>query len=120
MATKIGTNNSDTLTGTAGADTIAGRGGNDTIAGRGGNDSLTGGAGADVFVFQAAGGNGLDTILDFNPEIDTLRIETGDLDFGPHDVWYESRNAGDLLVVMDTNGNGNSDDNMGSDHSGPL
>ena len=82
MATKIGTNNSDTLTGTAGADTIAGRGGNDTIAGRGGNDSLTGGAGADVFVFQAAGGKGLDTILDFNPEIDTLRIETGDLDFG--------------------------------------
>ena len=105
-----GTNNNDPLTGTAGADTINGLGGNDTIDGLGGDDTLSGGAGADIFVFQAAGGNGFDTILDFDPESDTFRIETGDLDFGPDNVWYVGPNNGDLRVVMDTNGNGQRDD----------
>ena len=44
------------------------------------------------------------------PEIDTFRIETGDLDFGPGNVWYVGPNNGDLRVVMDTNGNGQRDD----------
>ena len=110
MATINGTNNNDTLTGTTGADTINGLGGNDTIDGLGGDDTLSGGAGADIFVFQASGGNGFDTITDFDPEIDTFRIETGDLDFGPDNVWYVGPNNGDLRVVMDTNGNGQRDD----------
>ena len=110
MATINGTNNNDTLTGTTGADTINGLGGNDTIDGLGGDDTLSGGAGADIFVFQASGGNGFDTILDFDPEIDTFRIETGNLDFGPDNVWYVGPNNGDLRVVMDTNGNGQRDD----------
>ena len=110
MANIDGTNNNDTLTGTAGADTINGLGGNDTIDGLGGDDTLSGGAGADIFVFQASGGNGFDTITDFDPEIDTFRIETGDLDFGPDNVWYVGPNNGDLRVVMDTNGNGQRDD----------
>ena len=111
MATINGTNNNDTLSGTTGADTINGLGGNDTIDGLGGDDTLSGGAGADIFVFQASGGNGFDTITDFDPEIDTFRIETGDLDFGPDNVWYVGPNNGDLRVVMDTNGNGERDDN---------
>ena len=106
MATINGTNNNDTLTGTAGADTINGLGGNDTIDGLGGDDTLSGGAGADIFVFYAAGGHGYDTILDFDPEIDTFRIETGDLDFGPDDVLYYAPGDGDLWVVPDTNGDG--------------
>ena len=109
MADIDGTNNGETLDGTAGADTINGLGGDDTIDGLGGDDTLTGGAGADVFVFQAAGGNGFDTITDFDPEIDTFRIETGDLDFGPDNVWYVGPANGDLRVVMDTNGNGQRD-----------
>ena len=68
------------------------------------------GAGADIFVFQASGGNGFDTITDFDPESDTFRIETGDLDFGPDNVWYVGPANGDLRVVMDTNGNGQRDD----------
>ena len=110
MADIDGTNNDDTLTGTAGADTINGLGGDDTIDGLGGDDTLTGGAGADVFVFQASGGNGFDTITDFDPEIDTFRIETDGLDFGPDSVWYVGPANGDLRVVMDTNGNGRRDD----------
>ena len=110
MANISGTNDNNNLSGTAGADTINGLGGNDTIDGLAGDDTLSGGAGADIFVFQAAGGNGLDTILDFDPEIDTFRIETGDLDFGPDNVWYVGPNNGDLRVVMDTNGNGQRDD----------
>ena len=110
MATINGTNSNDTLTGTTGADTIDGLGGDDTIDGLGGDDTLTGGAGADIFVFRASGGNGFDTITDFDPEIDTFRIDTGDLDFGPDSVWYVGPNNGDLRVVMDTNGNGQRDD----------
>ena len=110
MADINGTNNNDTLTGTGGADTIDGLGGNDTINGLGGDDTLRGGPGADVFVFQASGGNGFDTIVDFDPEIDTFRIEIGDLDFGADDVWYVGPANGDLRVVMDTNGNGQRDD----------
>ena len=101
MADITGTDGNDTLTGTAGADTIDGRGGDDT---------LTGAAGADVFVFRAAGGNGFDTITDFDPDVDIFRIETGDPDFGPDNVWYVGPGNGDLRVVMDTNGNGRRDD----------
>ncbi len=110
MANLDGTGNNDILNGTAGADTINGLDGNDTIDGHEGNDTLSGGSGADIFVFHAAGGNGFDTIDDFDPEIDTFRIETGDLDFGPNNVWYVGPANGDLRVVMDTNGNGQRDD----------
>ena len=110
MATINGTNSNDTLTGTTGADTIDGLGGDDTIDGLGGDDTLTGGVGADIFVFRASGGNGFDTITDFDPEVDTFRIDTGGLDFGPDNVWYVGPANGDLRVVMDTNGNGQRDD----------
>ena len=79
MADITGTGRNETLTGTAG---------DDTINGLGGDDTLSGGSGADVFVFQA-GGNGLDTITDFDPAVDTFRIATGDLDVDTDNVWYE-------------------------------
>ena len=44
------------------------------------------------------------------PKSDTFRIETGGLDFGPDNVWYVGPANGDLRVVMDTNGNGQRDD----------
>ena len=100
MADITGTGNDDTLTGTAG---------DDTIEGLGGNDTLSGGGGADVFVFQAAGGNGLDTITDFDPATDTLQIVTGSLNFGKDNVWHVGPGNGDLRVVLDTNGNGQRD-----------
>ena len=98
------------ITGTGGNDTLTGTTGDDTINGLGGDDTLSGGSGADVFVFQAAGGNGLDVITDFDPAVDTFRIETGNLDFDADNVWYEMRDNQDIRVIMDTNGNGQWDD----------
>ena len=103
------------ITGTSGNDTLTGTAGDDTINGLGGNDTLSGGSGADVFVFQAAGGNGLDTITDFDPAEDTIQIVTGNLNFGKDNVWYEyiggsDRSSQDIRVIMDTNGNGRWDD----------
>ncbi|MBE2894716.1 vWA domain-containing protein, partial [Spirabiliibacterium falconis] len=49
-----------------GNDIINGGIGDDIIIGGAGNDTLTGGAGADQFVYNLKGGNGDDTITDFN------------------------------------------------------
>ena len=111
MATLNGTDGDDVLTGTESADTIDGRGGSDTINGLGGNDTLRGGPGADTFVFRAAGGNGSDTLPDFDPVYDTLRIESDDPNLGPYyHADLVAPGNGDLRVVMDTNGNGQTDD----------
>ena len=55
----------DVLYGHAGNDTLNGAGGADYLNGGTGNDTLTGGSGADRFVFRT--GDGLDTVVDFNP-----------------------------------------------------
>ncbi len=69
------------ITGTGGNETLTGTAGDDTINGLGGDDTLKCGSGAEVFVFQTAGGNGLDTITDFDPAVDTVRKETGNWTF---------------------------------------
>lgn len=82
----------------------------DILAGDAGDNYLEGFDGNDVFVFQAEGGNGLDTIADFEIGVDTIRIESSSRNFGPDDVWYVN-DSGDLHVVMDTNDNGQRDSN---------
>ena len=68
----------DTLWGGKGADTVNGGAGNDFISGDTGNDLLTGGAGSDTFYFASIGGNGdLDTITDFAPGEDKIRMKQG-------------------------------------------
>jgi Ca2+-binding RTX toxin-like protein len=59
MATKKGTNNSETLKGTSSDDVLLGRGGDDTLIGSGRNDTLKGGDGSDELI----GGKGNDLIL---------------------------------------------------------
>lgn len=74
----------DRLTGDAGANVLAGGAGADFLDGGAGNDRLIGGAGADVFVFRAGGGT--DTITDFTPGADRLRIDAAALgDSAPED-----------------------------------
>lgn len=59
------------LTGNAGNNVLNAGAGNDTLNGGLGNDSLRGGAGADTFIYTA----GRDIILDFQDDIDTIRLD---------------------------------------------
>ncbi len=65
----------DFLYGGRGDDLILGGLGNDFLAGDRGNDTLTGGAGADTFFIT--GLEGVDTLTDFNPREDQLRLRDG-------------------------------------------
>jgi hypothetical protein len=83
-----GTTDADSYNGLAGADLLLGEGGNDwlaggpeadTLNGGEGEDLLTGGSGADHFLFTSGSpfiGSqlGVDTLLDFNPSEDRLRL----------------------------------------------
>jgi uncharacterized repeat protein (TIGR02059 family) len=71
-----GESGSDILKGGDGHDTINGGSGNDVLYGGMGKDVLTGGSGRDTFVFDTKFGKGeFDTIKDFNPWEDTIRLE---------------------------------------------
>lgn len=63
----------NSLTGNALANLLRGGPGADTLAGGAGDDLLEGGAGADLFVL--APGTGQDTIMDFTPGLDRIRLE---------------------------------------------
>jgi len=72
----FGRQGNDVLEGNQGADFLDGGMGNDSLFGGLGNDQLRGGLGNDVFVFRK--GFDQDVILDFQDNIDTIRL----LDFG--------------------------------------
>ncbi len=63
----------DTLQGGKGRDVLWGGKGRDVLNGGLGNDKLTGGVGQDVFVFKNNGGQ--DRIMDFQDDIDTIRLD---------------------------------------------
>lgn len=71
-----GDSGNDILKSGDGHDTINGGSGNDVIYGGKGKNILTGGSGRDTFVFDTKLGKGeIDTIRDFNPWEDTIRLE---------------------------------------------
>jgi uncharacterized repeat protein (TIGR02059 family) len=71
-----GDSGNDILKGGDGHDTINGGSGNDVLYGGKGKDILTGSSGRDTFVFDTKLGKGeIDTIRDFNPWEDTIRLE---------------------------------------------
>ena len=71
-----GNTGNNTLKGLDGADIIKGLDGNDVIYGGNGIDALLGGAGLDTFVFNVTvDAANRDTISDFNPVQDTLRLD---------------------------------------------
>lgn len=73
----LGNSGNDGLYGGSGNDTLQGGGGNDQLAGGTGNDRLTGNAGVDHFVFNTSlnAGANLDTLVDFTPGTDTIRLD---------------------------------------------
>ena len=73
-----GGDGNDSLFGGKGNDTVDGGAGDDFISGDRGSDVLTGGAGRDTFYFASAGGSdfGVDTITDFTPIDDKIRLKT--------------------------------------------
>ena len=66
-----GGNGADRLAGEQGADHLFGGAGNDILSGGSGSDLLSGGAGADNFIFN----HGADVILDFQDNLDTIRVD---------------------------------------------
>jgi VCBS repeat-containing protein len=92
--------------GSDGNDMITGTSGDDVIRGGEGGDLLIGGEGEDMFVFSARGGDGNDTILDFNPAEDSLRFTDvldgyDDLaDFAAH-VEVMAEAGGDLVLTYE-------------------
>lgn len=80
--TLLGGASDDQLFGDADADSLDGGDGNDRLTGGDGNDRMTGGAGRDIFIFDTAVGLdqntftpiNVDTITDFNPVDDTIRL----------------------------------------------
>ncbi|WP_051435110.1 polysaccharide lyase family 7 protein [Microvirga flocculans] len=73
--TVTGTSAANSLTGSSGNDLIDAKSGNDKIWGKGGSDVLIGGAGKDAFTFDTKpGAKNVDSIVDFNPADDTIRL----------------------------------------------
>ncbi|MCF2149099.1 calcium-binding protein [Desmonostoc muscorum LEGE 12446] len=77
----VGSNGNDTLSGASGTDTLRGGNGNDNLYGGDGNDRLYGGGGTDTFAFNSFN-EGIDTIYNFNPTNELIRVSPGYYNFG--------------------------------------
>ena len=94
-----GGNGNDIVTGGKGNDQIWGDGGNDTLNGGKGDDTLEGGKGYDTFILMVGGG--IDTITDFEVDIDMIGLSGGlsfnQLTFTGNDIIVEN----ELLATLD-------------------
>ena len=90
------------LTGNAGNNLLVGESGSDVLDGGAGNDGLSGGAGADAFVFRA--GYGLDRVVDFADNVDTLRLDDnlwgGGLTVAQMLSFYASVSSGNVVLTF--------------------
>jgi hypothetical protein len=111
--TITGDNDGNNLRGTSGSDLIDGKGGDDTILAKSGSDILSGGSGEDVFVFDTKpGSTNVDTILDFTPEDDTIRLndsvftmlEEGKLSTGNFVIGEVAKDRDDYIIYNDKTG----------------
>lgn len=95
----------DVLQGGSGNDILRGGARNDMLWGDRGHDDLYGGSGSDIFGLQNV--NGVDTIQDFNPLMDTFGLSSGirfrDLSLVQRSAGTQIRMNEDVLaVVIDT------------------
>jgi 3-phytase/alkaline phosphatase D len=103
-----GGSGNDELSGGAGNDVLKGGSGKDVLTGGAGDDTLTGGSGNDIFVLAAR--DGTDTITDFRPGADDIRLAGGltfdDLTLTPGDdgTTIIAVDGDDLAIVTTTGG----------------
>ena len=111
--TITGDSDGNNLRGTSGSDLIDGKGGDDTIWAKSGSDILSGGSGEDVFVFDTRPGRtNVDTILDFNREDDTIRLndsvftvlEEGTLSTSNYVIGDVAKDSDDYIIYNDKTG----------------
>lgn len=111
--TITGDSDADILKGTSGSDLINGKGVDDTVCAKNGSDILSGGSGEDAFVFDTKpGSTNVDTILDFNPDKDSIRLndsvftmlEQGTLSTGNFVIGDEAKDADDYIIYNDQTG----------------
>lgn len=92
-----GGDGNDSLFGGKNNDTVDGGAGDDFISGDRGSDVLTGGAGRDTFYFASAGGDyNVDTITDFTPADDKIRLKSGGVFAGLGNAGFQ---ANEFVVV---------------------
>ena len=98
-----GSSDVDYIHARGGDDTINSHGGDDTLVGGEGDDTLVGGEGADAFVFGAD--HGSDTITDFNPDEDIIRLTelTGITGFDSLSI---SADGDDAVIDLTAHGGG--------------
>ncbi|MEM9811535.1 MAG: hypothetical protein AAF913_02605, partial [Pseudomonadota bacterium] len=100
----LGGGGNDALYGHSGADVLNGGAGRDRLIGGRGDDELTGAEARDVFIF-AETQNGVDTVTDFAPEEDLIRLRGSvgydDLEISDHaEGTLISWDAGDSGVLL--------------------
>lgn len=110
--TILGGDGADTLFGDGGDDELSGGGGADRLSGGDGADRMSGGAGADTFVL---GGDGIDTIVDFDAasgdRLDaTDLISVGDGDSIDAYLRVQEDGEGNTVVQVNESGSGNDED----------
>jgi hypothetical protein len=106
----VGTAAPDVIRGAGGDDRFSGEGGDDTLLGRRGSDTLAGGPGFDTFAWTEAD-EGLDTLVDFAPAADRLRLDTVVAGFGGGEEQLErfvrlvpENDGADGLLQVDADG----------------
>lgn len=103
----FGGKGNDTIKGNHNDDRLSGGFGNDHLYGGSGKDRMTGGLGADTFIWEVDFGDtglglggGRDTITDYDPEHDTLRLEMATVGVtGPDRVRFLDHAEGVLVRI---------------------
>jgi autotransporter-associated beta strand protein len=95
LITINGSANDNNLAGSTGNDTIIGYSGNDTLFGVGGIDTLIGSDGNDTFVLASSG-----SFIIGGSDIDTLRLNSGNISIGSLDGIEAIDLAGDANLIL--------------------